>query len=130
MSPYFNLFGRAQSINNTSSFGEILSQAFIEAADMIGNSNLINHSNDGVRFETAWKFSTTISSLKDKYNQLSFPDTKYSIKRGRYKMLGGACAAAIGIYWFDPWILRYLGASKEIIRVEYYASDSVVLRFS
>ena len=36
-SPYFTLVGRAQSINQTSDFGEILVQDFIEAAEIIGN---------------------------------------------------------------------------------------------
>ena len=42
----------------------------------------------------------------------------------------GACAALIGFFCFDPWLLKMSGVTKELIRVEDFASDDVVLRLA
>ena len=42
-------------------------------------------------------------------------------------MVGGSCSSIIGFFCFDPWLIRISDASKDIIRVEDFASDSVVL---
>ena len=42
-------------------------------------------------------------------------------------MLGRLCAAIIGFFCFNPWLLKMSGVTKELIRVEDFASDPVVL---
>ena len=42
--------------------------------------------------------------------------------------LVGSCAAVIGHYVIDPWLLFEAGVAHELIRPQDYASDSVVLR--
>ena len=65
-----------------------------------------------------------------KKNYISLPDTNLNVKNSRYQLIGGSSPASIGYYTFDPWLLKQAGISKELIRVEDYASDAVVLRLA
>ena len=123
MIPYFTLVGCEKSINHTSELGESVVSACIEVTDKTGNENLINNF-------IAWILSTTISSLNGKYNQLSFPDANKKINNDWYQLLGGSCTGTIGLYCFDKWIIEETVLDKDIIRLEDYAHDSVVLHLA
>ena len=100
------------------------------AASKVGKAVLLNHSTDGVSCETTWNVTTTLNYLSGKINHISFPDTNHNVKNCRYQLVGGSCAAAIGFYCFDPWLLKMSGVAKELIWVEDFASDAVVLRLA
>jgi hypothetical protein len=91
---------------------------------------LLNHSTDGVSCEMDWNRKSTLEYLQGKSNQLSFPDTNHNVKNCRYQMIGGSCAAVLGMFCFDPWSLKIAGVAQELIRIDDFASDAVVLRLA
>ena len=66
--------------------------------------------------------------LEENINHISFPNTNHNNNNASTKTVGGSCAAVIGLYCFDPWILNMAGVEKELIQLEVFASDAVVLR--
>ena len=59
---------------------------------------------------------------------LSFPNTNHNVKNCCYELVGGYCAAVFGLYCFEPWLLKMAGVAKELLWVEDFVSDAVVLR--
>ena len=45
-------------------------------------------------------------------------------------MVGGSCSDTIGFFCFNPWMLKMAGAAKDLIRVEDFSSDAVVMRLA
>ena len=68
--------------------------------------------------------------LEVKSNNISFTDTNHNVKNRRYQLVGGYCAAVIGLYCFGPWLLNMDGVAKQLIRVEDFVSNAVVLRLA
>ena len=60
-------------------------------------------------------------------NHILFTDTNHSVKNCRYQLVGGYCAYVIGLYCFDPWLLKMTGVSKELVLVEVFSFDSAAL---
>jgi len=57
-------------------------------------------------------------------------DPNHNAKNNRYQILGGSSAASIGQYIFDPHLLVQAGVASELIRINDYASDALVLRLA
>ena len=92
------------------------------------NSVFLNHSTDDVLCETGWDVHTIMNYLGVIISHPLFSDTKHNVKNCRYKFVGGSCAALIGFYFFVIWLLNMFGASKYLIQVEDFVSDTVLLR--
>ena len=67
----------------------------MEEVTCVGKSVLLNHSSDGVSCDTEWNLTIMINYLEGRSKHLSFPDINQNIKKGRYQMLEGSCAAII-----------------------------------
>ena len=64
--------------------------------------------------------------------QLSYPDMNHNVKNLRYQDFGGSgdVLAVIGNYVIDSMLLRIAKVAKELIRIEDFASDALVLRLA
>jgi hypothetical protein len=105
----------------------------MEAAKEAGNAVLLNDSTDGVSYEVKDNFDQTCRYLTGDSNYLSLPDPNHNAKNGRQQLLtgGGRPQAIIGRYCFDPYLLKACGgAGKELIRVNDFALDALVLKLA
>ena len=76
-----------------------------------------NQSTDGVSCEVEWNKQTVLDYLSETGNVCALPDTNHNAKSGRYQQFGGSCAAVIGHYVIDHWILLDAGIAREVARV-------------
>ena len=53
--------------------------------------------------------------------------TNRNLNNYRYQIIGVSCAAIMGSYVLDPWLLNMDGVSNELWRIQDYASDLLVL---
>ena len=95
-SPYFTLVDRAQSINQTSDFGESVVQSCIEYAENIGNSNLLNHYTNGVSCEKAWNLSTKIFTSKGNTTIYYLLTQTTTLRTAGTRYLGGNVQLQLG----------------------------------
>jgi len=72
----------------------------------------------------------TMQYLDGKCSTISLPDTNHNVKNLQYQLIDGSSAATLGHYCFDPYMQHVAGVAKDVIRVEYYASDALVLRLA
>lgn len=131
ISPYLVLNGLPQSINENNDFPSVCIQACIEAAKAMKNVAFLNSSTDGVSCEVQNNLQLTLKYLHGKADQVSLPDPNHNNKNQCYQYIGGsgAAGASIGYYVVDPYfVARAGGVSPELVRVNDYASDMVVLR--
>ena len=78
-----------------------------------------------------WLRSTHQTRLQKKEPDFALVVVKqWLVVSGKVQQFGGSCAAVIGHYVIDPWLLLDAGVAHELIRPQDYASDSVVLTFS
>ena len=61
------------------------------------------------------------------WNILATIDTNRNVNSYRYHIIGASCAAIMGSYVLDPWLLDMDGVSNELWRIQDYASDLLVL---
>ena len=61
-------------------------------------------------------------------NICALPDTNHNAKNARYQLFGGSCAACIGHYVIDLFLLLDLRVTKELYWPQDYASDVVFLQ--
>ena len=55
-------------------------------------------------------------------------DPNNNANNSRYQSYGRSWATVMGKYVLDPWILKLSGVPQELWRIQYYASDLLVLR--
>ena len=79
---------------------------------------ILNHSTDGVSCETSLNIHNIMKYLEGNTNHFSFPDTNHNVKKFRYQLVGGSCAAIICVYCFDTWIINIACVEKYLIQVE------------
>jgi hypothetical protein len=130
ISPYFVLCGLPQTINDSNDYTERVIKYCNQAAKSDANIAVLNASTDGVSCEVEFNKICTLKYLDGKSNTISLPDTNHNVKNLRYQLIGGSSAATLGHYCFDPYMLLIAGVTKEVIRVEDYASDALVLRLA
>ena len=70
--------------------------------------------------------------LSGKSNVLALSDPNHNAKNACHQLVGGSsgAGAAIGNNCFDVMLLKQAGVAKELIRVDDYASDTIVLRLA
>ena len=71
---------------------EILSESAIN----VGNISFLNHSTDGVSYESEWNRNQVYEYLEGKSNRLSLVDPNHNAKNLRHQILGGSCTGIIG----------------------------------
>jgi len=128
MCPYLVLAGNAQTMNESNDFGKRIIKLCQQASVQVGNCIVLNQSTDGVSCEVEWNKQSVLNFLAGDSNVCALPDPNHNAKNGHYQQFGGSCAAVIGHYVIDPWLLFEAGVAHELIRPQDYASDSVVLR--
>ena len=128
MCPYLVLAGNAQTVNERNDFGKRIMKLCQQASQSVGNCVVLNQSTDGVSCEVECNKQTILDFLSGTSNVCALPDPNHNAKNGRYQQFGGSCAAVIGHYVIDPWLLLDAGVAHELVRPQDYASDSVVLR--
>ena len=77
--------------------------------------------------DTSCNINTIMKYLGGNINHLSFTDTNHNFKNCCYQLVGGYCAAVIGFYCFDPWLLHMTVVAKYMIRVEEFFIDGLAL---
>jgi hypothetical protein len=132
VSPYLIFAGVPQTINENNSFASDILATVTKAADMIGNVAVLNDSTDGVSCEVKSNYDQIGKYLKGETNQLSFPDTNHNVKNYRYQEIGGSgfVPAVIGNFIFDVMLLKMAGVPRELLRIDDFASDAIVLRLA
>ena len=63
---------------------------------------------DGVSCESDWCQIYIDSYLQGHWNLLKIIDNNHNVKNSRYHLIFGSCAAIMGYYVFDPWLLLLL----------------------
>jgi hypothetical protein len=103
-----------------------------KAAESIGNVALLNASTDGVSCEVHSNFSQVCRYIMRDSNQLSIPDRNHNVKNLRYQEIGGSgeVPAVIGNYVFDSMMLKMARVARELLCIDDFASDSLVLRLA
>ena len=71
-----------------------------------------------------------IMYLDGKTNTSLLPDLLYNIKGSRGQSIGGLSPASIGMFVFDPWMLKMAGITKELYRIDDYASDALPMKLA
>jgi len=132
ISPYLILCGVPQTINESNSFATNTLATCSKAADLIGNVAMLNDSTDGVSCEVQSNFNKVCKYIKGETNQLSFPDTNHNIKNFRYQEIGGSglVPGVIGKYVFNVMLLKMAGVVRDLLRIDDFASDALVLRLA
>lgn len=128
MCPYLVVAGNAQTVNESNLFGKRMVTLSQEVTKSIRNSAVLNQTTDGVSCEVQWNMQTLLDYLDGLTNVCSLPDPNHNAKCCRFQLVGGSCAACIGNYVVDPFLLQEAGVAKELYRPQDYASDAVVLR--
>ena len=130
--PYLVLCARPQTINESSDYASRIIALCVDAAKKAGNAVLLNYSTDGVSCEVQDNYDQICKYLSGKSNVLALPDPNHNAKNARYQLVGGSgeAGAAIGNNCFDVMLLKQAGVAKELIRVDDYASDTIVLRLA
>eukprot|EP00956_Cyclotella_meneghiniana_P010341 scaffold14318_cov102-Cyclotella_meneghiniana.AAC.1 len=130
--PYLIFSGVPQTINENNSFASDILTTVTKAADMIGNVAVLNDSTDGVSCEVKSNYDQIGKYLTGETNQLSFPDPNHNVKNYRYQEIGGSgfVPAVIGNFIFDVMLLKMAGVPRELLRIDDFASDAIVLRLA
>ena len=56
--------------------------------------------------------------------------TNHDVKNNCYQMIGGSCAAIIGVYVYDIGLLQEAVVTRELWRTEYFVSVLLVLKLN
>ena len=105
-------------------------ESYRVAAKKLGNIVILNHSTYVANCKTNWDSSTSFDYLYGKSDRILLPETNHNFKNCSYQLIGGSCATVIGNNFFDPWLLKTYGVTKEIIIFEDFAYDGAVLHIS
>jgi len=132
VSPYLILCGVPQTINENNTFATDTMATCEKAAESIGNVAVLNSSTDGVSCEVHSNFSQVCRYIMGDSNQLSIPDPNHNVKNLRYQEIGGSgeVPAVIGNYVFDSMMLKMARVARELLRIDDFASDALVLRLA
>ena len=103
-----------------------------KAAQWIGNVAVLNDSTDGVSCKKQDNYNQVCKYIIGDSNQLSVPDPNHDVKNLRYQEIGGSgdVPAVIGNYVFDTMLLKMAKVPRELLCIEDYASDALVLRLA
>ena len=132
ISPYYVIKARPQTINESNSFATDVMSLCVEAAKKAGNVAVVNDATDGVSCEVKSNFEQQNRFLCAESDQVSFTDPNHNGKNMRYQLIGGSgiSSAVIGKYTFDPMLLKLAGVPRELVRIDDYASDALVLKLA
>ncbi len=130
MCSYFTLVGLPQTVNKNNDFGKQVLEAYLDAADRVGNVAFMNQTTNGVSCEVQWNLEATLAYLDGSINHTLLPDPNHNITNLHYQLLGGSSAAFIGCYVFDPALLTMTGVALDLVRVSNFASDLLPLRLA
>ena len=132
ISPYLILCGVPQTVNESNSFATDTLAICSKATDMIGNIVVLNDSTDGVSCEVQSNFNKVCKYIKGDTNQLSFLDTNHGVKNFCYQEIGGSrlVPGVIGKYIFDVMLLKMVGVAQELLHIDDFASDALLLRLA
>jgi hypothetical protein len=132
ISPYLILAANPQTINENNTFASDVMAICVEACKNAGNAVVLNDSTDGVSCEVQSNFEQQKKFLRGDSSQLSLVDPNHNLKNFRFQATGGSgtVPAVFGNHVFDVMLLKMSGISKELVRVEDYASDALVLKLA
>jgi hypothetical protein len=104
----------------------------VEACKNAGNAVVLNDSTDGVSCEVQSNYEQQKKFLRGESSQLSLVDPNHNLKNFRFQATGGSgvVPAVFGNHVFDVMLLKKAGIRKELVRVEDYASDALVLQLA
>jgi hypothetical protein len=127
MCPYLVLAGNAQTINESNDFAKWIIKLCQQASVQVGNCIVLSQSTDRVLGKVEWNKHTVSDFLAGDCNVCTLPKPNHNAKIGHYQQFGGSCAAVIGHYVINLWLLLEAGVVHELIRPQDYSYYSVVL---
>jgi hypothetical protein len=87
-------------------------------------------STGGVSCEFEFNKVYILIYLDGKSSTISLQGANHNVKILCYQLIGGSSVATLGHYCFAPYMLVIAGVAEEVISVEDYASDALVLRLA
>ena len=127
VSPYLVLAGIPPPIIENYDSRKNSVQQCMNTTKKIEHVTILNNFTDDLSFGTKWNITTTLKFLYSNKNNTSFTYTKNDFKDHPHQLIFGSCEAAIGNYWFDPWLKKLSDATKKITYMEEFEYDDVVL---
>ena len=94
----------------------------------VEGATLLSTSVDGTSYYSHWCRKMAIDYLRWKNNQTGVIGSNHNLKNLRYHMIGGSYSPVVGVHVIDMWLIKMGGVAWDLIRVNDFASDLIVLK--